>query len=336
MDTVTHLAIGAVIGEAMVGKKIGKKALAIGAVAQFLPDIDVVAALWLAPAENLLAHRGFTHSFLFAAVTAVGLALLAHRWQRLPTIPFKEWLLFFVLQLTLHDVLDAFNAYGVGWFEPFNSLRISWNTLFVADPLFSLWPGVAVVALLFLKHESPSRWRWVTLSLVLSGTYLAYTLFNKYNITQDVKKILGQQHIEYHHYFSTPTPLNNWLWFVVAEDQSGYHVGYRSVFDVQPNIHFEYFPRQDSLLETVHDQESLQHLLRFSQGYYTVEHQNEKLVFNDLRFGQMAGWHNPKAKFVFYYYLHHPEDNMMVIQRGRFANWNKETTRSLLKRIKGN
>ena len=57
MDSLTHIVLGACIGEAMLGKKLGKKAMLIGAIAQSLPDIDFVAALWLGPAENLLAHR---------------------------------------------------------------------------------------------------------------------------------------------------------------------------------------------------------------------------------------------------------------------------------------
>jgi inner membrane protein len=86
----------------------------------------------------------------------------------------------------------------------------------------------------------------------------------------------------------------------------------------------------------VKDQNELKSLLRFSNGYYTVEQWGDTVVFNDLRFGQSAGWADPNAKFAFHYYLQHPEANDLVVQRGRFANWNSETTRLFIKRIKGN
>jgi inner membrane protein len=123
---------------------------------------------------------------------------------------------------------------------------------------------------------------------------------------------------------------------VVVEDQNGFQIGYRSVFDNQLELKLEYFPKNDSLLNRIHDHESLQRLIRFSQGYYTVALVRDTLVFNDLRFGQVGGWQNPRAPFVFHYYLDHPEENTLLIQRGRFAGWNTETVRSLCKRIKGN
>jgi len=41
MDSLTHLALGACVGEAFFDKKIGKKALLWGALANSLPDIDL-------------------------------------------------------------------------------------------------------------------------------------------------------------------------------------------------------------------------------------------------------------------------------------------------------
>ncbi|MCP2937538.1 hypothetical protein NK983_33070, partial [Salmonella enterica subsp. enterica serovar Typhimurium] len=67
-----------------------------------------------------------------------------------------------------------------------------------------------------------------------------------------------------------------------------------------------------------------------------VEKWNDTLVFNDLRFGQIIGWENKRGRFVFHYYLQHPEDNELVVQQGRFAGWNRQTFFSMLRRIRGN
>ncbi len=84
-------------------------------------------------------------------------------------------------------------------------------------------------------------------------------------------------------------------------------------------------------------QEDTHRLIRFSQGFYTIEKAGDStLVFNDLRFGQMIGWNNPQAGFVFHYFMQNPDDNALVIQRGRFNNWNKEAVLGLLRRMRGN
>lgn len=99
MDSLSHIAIGACIGEVFAGKKLGKKALLWGALAQSIPDIDFIAAAWTSTTEGLLAHRGFTHSFLFAILITPLIAFAADRWHRPHNITFKKWLFFFGTQI---------------------------------------------------------------------------------------------------------------------------------------------------------------------------------------------------------------------------------------------
>ncbi len=336
MDSLTHIALGACIGEAFFGRVIGKKAMLWGALAQSVPDIDFVAAFWMSPAENLLAHRGFTHSIIFILIVTPFLSLLAERRHRPHNISIRRWMLFFALQIFIHIFIDAFNNYGVGWFEPFSHYRISFNTIYVADPFFSVWPGIAFVALLFLKRRNNKRKFWWQFAIIISTLYLCYCITNKIKIDSDVKQIAVHQKIHYTKYFTTPTALNNWLWYVVMANDTGFYVGFRSLFDTKKEIDFKFFPRNDSLLAPVHNHEDLQKLIRFSKGFYTAEKWNDTLVFNDLRFGQIIGWLDPEEKFVFHYFLQHSADNRLVVQRGRFAKWNWEIMKSLFKRIEGN
>lgn len=335
MDSLTHIAIGACMGELFAGKKIGRRAMFLGAVAQSVPDIDFLASFWLDTSENLLAHRGFTHSIVFAFLISPVLGLLAERWRRPHDITWARWTIFFLAQSLIHLLIDGMNAYGVGWFEPFSHYRVSYNWIFVADPLYSLWPEIAVLALLFLPKKDPRRRKWAWFGMFLSTIYLGLCGFNKYSIDKEVRMSFRDQGIQPKDYFTTPTPLNNLLWYVVASTDSGYQVGYRSVFDRSRQVDLHFVPRQEHLLEPVKDLEDLQRLLRFSKGFYAIENWHDTLVFNDLRFGQMAGWMNPQAPFVFYYYLQHPGENELVVQRGRFAGWNKETTLSLWRRMRG-
>jgi inner membrane protein len=336
MDSLTHIALGACMGEAFAGRTVGKKAMLWGALAQSVPDIDFVGSFWMNTPDSLLAHRGFTHSFLFCLLITPVFALFAERWHRPHNISLKRWLLFFGTVIYIHIFIDAFNNYGVGWLEPFTHDRISFNAIYVADPFFSIWPGIACLALIISKRFSGKRRRWWKMGLGLSALYLVYCLINKAMIDNSAKDIFKKQNISYTRYFTTPTPLQNWLWYVVAGNDTGYYVGLRSVFDSKKEIAFQYFPRNDSLLTPLVEHEDVHKLIRFSQQFYTVEKWTDTLVFNDLRFGQIVGWRDPREKFVFHYFLDEGYDNKMVVQRGRFAKWDNITIRTLLKRIKGN
>ena len=323
------------MGEAFAGKTVGKKAMLWGALAQSLPDIDFVAGTWLHTSDELLAHRGFTHSFLFCFLAAPIMAFFAERWHRPHNISFRKWWLFFGAAIFIHVFIDAFNNYGVGWFEPFSHHRISFNSVYVADPFLSVWPAIALAALLALKRTNQRRRLWWVFGLALPAIYLLYSLNNKRIIDTELKNSLQKQNISYTRYFSTPAPLQNWLWFVVAGNDSGYNVGYRSLYDKNENIHFTYFQRNDSLLSTVINKQEVKQLVRFSQDFYTVEKWHDTVVFNDLRFGQIIGWQKPENHFVFHYFLDHPEANAVVVQRGRFAEWDKEVFQNFLRRIRG-
>lgn len=335
MDSLTHIAIGACIGDLFLGKKIGKRAMLYGAIAASLPDIDFIASFWLNGADDLMAHRGFTHSFLFGLLFILALAFLFRHRHRIEKIPVKTWLLFMGTEIVSHLFLDVFNAYGIGWFEPFSHQRISFNVIFVADPFFSVWPGIAAVVLLVLNNSSSKRRKWASGGLIFCSIYLFYCVLNKFQIDRDMRQALAYQGLHYKRYFTTPTPFNNWLWYHVAETDSGFQIGYHSVFDNNDRIVFRFFPRKDFLLDPVRDHHELHQLIRFSQGYYTVDTSERGIVFNDLRFGQMMGWQDAGANFVFHFYLQDSNANHLVVQRGRFAHWNLKSIRVFVKRIAG-
>lgn len=335
MDSFTHIALGACIGDAMLGKKLGKRAMIWGALAQSLPDIDFVASFWMDTASNLLAHRGFTHSILFGLLATPVMALTAERLHRPHNIYLKQYLLFFFVEIFGHLFIDSFNAYGTGLLEPFSHQRFSWNIIFVADPLFSIPIGIALVMLVLLRSSSPKRRAWWKFGIITSCIYLGICCINKWIIDAGTKKSLSAQNISYPRYFTTPTALNSLLWFVVAGSDSGFYIGHRSVFDSK-NTTFRYMPRNTPMLDSVDNQEEVHKLVRFSQGFYTVEKWHDTLVFNDLRFGQIGGWDNPQGQFVFHYFLQDTADNGLVVQRGRFAGWDKGIVQSMFRRIKGN
>lgn len=334
MDSITHIVLGACIGEAILGRKIGKKALAIGAVAQSIPDIDFVAGFWMTPASELLAHRGITHSFLFVLLLSPLLGYLAYKLLK-KGVPALSLSFFFLLELFVHLFLDAFNNYGVGWFEPFSHIRISFNTIYVADPLLTAMPFIATIVLIFLRTDDSRRKKWWKASLAFSFLYLLVCIFNKFYISNQAVKAVIAKSLPHKNYFTTPAPMQSLLWMVVTGDDNGYYVSYRSVFDGNRDFVFNYFPKNESYLDTIANHSDVSYLKRFSNGFYTVEKWGDTLVFNDLRFGQIIGWQDPKERFVFHYFLQHPDDNSLVVQRGRFAKWDSHVARLFIRRVFG-
>lgn len=336
MDSVTHIVVGACIGEVFAGKKLGKKAMLWGAAAQTLPDIDVVTSWWMNVPDGLLAHRGFTHSVLFAVLASALLSYLAGRWHKPHNITFGKWMAFFLLEIGTHMFLDTLTAYGTGLMEPFSHARYSLNTIFVADPFFTIVPLIVSIILLIIGKKNKTRMAWGKFGIIVCALYLGYCTYNKMQIERDTKEIMAANNIQYTKHFTTPTPLNNWLWYVVADDGKGFHVGYRSVFDSKKEIDWVYAPKKDSLLIGVYDKEELNKLIRFSDGYYTADMWGDTLLLNDLRFGQQGGWVDKHAKFVFFYYLQGKASNDLIVQRGRFSKVDGSVFTDLYNRIKGN
>ena len=334
MDSLTHIVLGACIGEAAFSKELRKKALLLGAFAQSFPDVDGLASLFLSPTANLLFHRSVTHSFLFVLVAAPALAWFVCRiFPSLP-LPRLKLTLFFALQMVLHLLLDTCNAYGTQLFWPFSTHRFSFDLLFVADPFFSLPLLIALMAFLLLKHQ-PIRKKWLAVGFLLPCFYLAYAIFNKVSINRQVERTLQEQQIPYTNFITKPTAFNTWLWYIIVPSEKGYYIGYRSVFeDKDYPTPFEYYPKNDHLLSSPPSEE-VSRLKSFSDGRYTVEQHGDSLFFNVLRFGRIAGWDQADTDFTFHYFLNEGYDNTMVMQRGRVREWNRDTMIRMVRRIKG-
>ncbi len=79
MDSLTQMVLGAAVGEATLGKKVGNRAMMWGAVAGTLPDLDVIANFFMTPINALAFHRGITHAAIVSLIGALILGWLVHR-----------------------------------------------------------------------------------------------------------------------------------------------------------------------------------------------------------------------------------------------------------------
>ncbi|MDF2432653.1 MAG: inner rane protein [Mucilaginibacter sp.] len=335
MDSVTHLALGACTGEILLGKKLGKKALLWGALAQNLPDADTFVSEFFSADKSYLVHRGITHSLSFAIVIGLGLALAAKSIHRKENIPFRLLAFFFCFQLLLHDLLDTCNSYGTGLLEPFSHHRFSINLLFVADPLFTISLVVASLFLMLKKTSNKQRLKWAWAGIIVSACYLCFACFNKLYADHQAEASFANQKLHPDSYFSTPAPFNCMLWYIAAAADSGYYTGYISIWDdfKQP-VDYGYHPKNYALVNNIHNS-LLHNLEEFAGDYFTISRSGDGLYFNILRFQQRHGWLDTKAPFAFSYPLTSGNADGLLLQRGRLAGWNKKTLKAYLMRIAG-
>jgi len=103
-------------------KTFGKKVLLIGIVSSILPDVDVLAYKFGIIYPSILAHRGLTHSILFAFIWAVLVLFIFHRKEKQH---YFILMFFYFLCSTSHGILDAMTTGGDGitFFLPFTTER---------------------------------------------------------------------------------------------------------------------------------------------------------------------------------------------------------------------
>ena len=335
MDSLTHIVLGAAIGEAVLGKKIGRKAMLWGALADTIPDFDVFASPCVTQAQQLLIHRGITHSFFFVLLMSPLLGWLFSKWFKKADVTWKSWTWLFFLGMFTHVFLDSLTAYGTGWFEPFSDYRVSFNTIFVADPFYTLPFLTCVLVALIARNGSQQRLLWNKAGLWISGLYLIFTIVNKWHVHDVMKTAFDTKKESADCFITTPTPLNNFLWMAYTHDSSGTWIGYYSIFDKSENIEYRRVNRNDSLLQSFASDESALLLKRFSKGHYVISKEDSIVYFNDIRFGQIAGWDNTDASFAFSYAMNKSADNSMALDRGKFKVPLSEVFSSLVTRIKG-
>lgn len=164
-----------------------------GALAQSVPDIDFMAGFFLHGAENVVAHRGLTHSILFGVTATFFLTWLVKEKIHKTPFAYGTVLLLFAANISTHLFLDTFNAYGVSLLMPFSNHRFTFNVLYVGDPLFSLAPFVSFLFLLFLHKTHRRRVHWITTGILVAGLYLCIAVFNKWTVNRDIQKTLTAQ-----------------------------------------------------------------------------------------------------------------------------------------------
>ncbi len=279
MDSITQGVLGAGIGEAILGKKIGNKGAVIGAIVATIPDLDVILYLFYDKLEMLSIHRGFSHSIVFSILGAFLIAFVLSKIKCLQNIKFKTLLLFVWLCLFTHILLDTFTAYGTQLFLPFSDRRLGFDSINVVDPVYTLPIIIGLVLSLVIYKSKPKRSKLNGYGLLISSLYLIFTLINKEGVKAKISDRMAAANIEYTSMLTMPVGIANINWYGVAKGvDSIYMLKYSILSDTDNPI--EVFPVNEEYLNQI-DKSIADKMRWFAKGFYTVEKVNKKIrIFN--------------------------------------------------------
>jgi len=333
MDSLTQIVLGAAVGEAVLGKKIGNRAMLWGAVAGTIPDLDVV---WRYLTDTITAtelHRGFSHSVVFSILVAPLFGWLVHQLKKRSDVGWKGWTKLFFWGLFTHPLLDAFTTWGTQLFWPFN-WRVAFNSIFVIDPLYTFPFSICVLIAATKTRGSLSRKRINNLGIYMSTVYLLVTVVIKYVVHQKVVDNLEQQDIAYTQISTRPAPMNIILWNINVDAGSDYLIGDYSLFDTKP-ISFKAYDKKRLEGRELINTPEVQRLIAISEGWYILEKNQNSWFYNDLRFGLIAiDPENPQ--FVFRYKLVENRETITVTEDRPDTSNMDAVLGNLWNRIQGN
>ena len=398
MDSLTQIVLGAAVGEVALGRKIGNRALMWGAVGGTIPDLDVMANLFMDPLSAMCAHRGFTHSIFFSLLAPLifswlltwlynsgayrsksykwGIALLNSglivliitgltrvvdswfvliiaytfsafliwrlysRYVQRPlstvNVSFKEWYLLFFLAFFTHIVLDCFTAYGTQVFLPFSNERVAFNTISVADPLYTIPFLIGVIATAVARRGTRLRRNTNIAGLAISSLYLTLTVFNHFRTHRVFERALDQRGIETTRQIVNPVILQNILWNCVAESDSAFYVGLYSMFDSNEYMHvINVLPKNPEAVTKIEGTHEYEALYWFSDGFLQVIDRDTAFEVFDLRFGPLRDTVNRGSDFVFRFELVPDGDELLFRQVEERPDDMSEAFQDFLSRVKG-
>ena len=119
------------------------------------------------------------------------------------------------------------------------------------------------------------------------------------------------------------TPFNSLVFYAYVDTGTDIWVTDGALFDSSDREPvWQRVPKNPGLFPGFGDGEAGNKLLWFSRGFYSLELEDGKPVFNDLRFGRLKGWLTKQdptgSDYIFRYYLQ-PEE-----LHGPYVSWRRK------------
>jgi len=298
VDSISQFVLGAAIGEATLGSRLGRRAMLVGGLIGTLPDLDVLIQ-YSDAVESFTYHRSWSHSLLVLALISPVVAYLLHRvyparWltvthqsnSSLQRPSYWRWFVCVLLALITHPVLDGFTVYGTQLFWPLPVPPVALASVFIIDPLYTLPLIIALVIAYRKRHLARTA---VLVGLLLSSFYLGLTLMSQQYARSVALQSLEQQNFGTQNVLLAPLPFSL-LWRVVSMDGDTYHEGFYSLLDENNNIQFTAYDSNRAIIDEFKSHWPIARLDWFTGSMISASREGDQLIINDLRMGSEASY----------------------------------------------
>ena len=286
MDSLSQLLLGSALSATAAPARHRRAALLAGAALGTLPDLDglVISALTQDPVLLMTWHRGPSHSLFLLPLLAWALWWGFKRLKgRVAEAP-RAWFWAIFLPLFTHPLLDAFTAYGTQLLWPLPVHPAMWSSVFIIDPLYTVWLLLACVAAWSLAARPLAR-QLLMVGLLVSSSYLTWSLAAKAMVDRAAQATLAPMGLADAPRFSVAHPFTTLLYRVVVMTPDGYLTGDRAVLVDKGPMQFQTHSSDVATLQQLQDIPAVHRLTWFNRGYMRARVQHDQLILSDLRMG---------------------------------------------------
>lgn len=307
---MTQAALGALIGEMMMGRRLGRQALGWGALIGLLPQLfEGGLSLFLDTAHVLDVRQAAGHSVLVLALAAWGLVRGFGKLPGFEKIQPRETGLWIGVTWAAHLTVDACTVDGVALAWPISGTRTTLNLLADGDFLVAAPLVAAVIWLAFLpaakgvkssgkkkprgKKSAPPdrRGRIRGWGFGLSAGYLLLAGGLKVWATGGFEADLARRGVRSDRRMVAPLPANLLLWRCVAEQGGEFRVGYRSVFEGRDApVRWTIYPKGADALVRLPDLRETRTLRTVTGGWWLARPHGKGAWLGDLRHPEDRIW----------------------------------------------
>jgi inner membrane protein len=245
MDSITQMLFGGTVAQAGFRRKLGRRALVVGAIVASVPDFDAAAAWVGGRFGEWEHHRGLTHSLFFGPVAGppIGWAIwrfeawqsgLARDRERL-----SAWIWLAVLALLTHPLIDLFTSYGTQLLWPLTTTRFAIDSMPIIEPIYSL----ALVVALVIGARSTTRPSTAHSAAGVALLFILVYSFAGWAINEKVVRIAAIDFGRPAAVTAYPLLFQPYCRRVVAITPEAAHVGYYSLLNPKP-IAWKPYPRE--------------------------------------------------------------------------------------------
>lgn len=280
MDSVSQLVLGASVSMAAMGRKapLWQSAL-VGAFCGTLPDLDVFLDHGDA-ISNMTLHRTESHALVWLTLVSPLLAWLIAGVVR-QRFQWVHWWPAVWLALITHPLLDLMTVYGTQLGLPFTDYPWAIGSIYIVDPLYTLPLIICLIVALWRRQP-----RWSRIGLLLSSTYLLWSMAAQGIAIHQVAPQVAQQLGEKPRLLVTPTAFNTLVWRVVAVTPERYYEGYWSLLSPRRPLQLSVQDRGMALYQQLKGDAYTERVAWFSHGFFAMQQRDGKLLIGDLRMGE--------------------------------------------------